>query len=108
VSQWEREAIGERTRDALVQVRAEGVRLGAAGLGWARSEATDTDGRRVVALVDAELAAVERIRTLRAEGASLRAIAATLTAENYTTKRGGCWAAETVRLVLARTAPVAV
>lgn len=104
VAQWEREAIGERTSDALVQVRAEGVRLGGEALGWARTEETDTDGRRLVREVEEEAATVARIRALRSEGRTLRDIAATLTAEGRRTKRGGAWAAETVRLVLARCA----
>lgn len=33
VGQWEREATAERTRDALAQLRADGVRLGAEPLG---------------------------------------------------------------------------
>lgn len=37
VSQWEREATAERTRDALAQLRADGVRLGAEPLGWRRA-----------------------------------------------------------------------
>jgi site-specific DNA recombinase len=106
VAQWEREACGERTRAALAQVRAEGVRLGGAALGWNRTGETDEDGRRIVAEDASELAAVDRIRALRADGLSLREIAATLTDEGYRTKRGGTWAAETVRKVLAR-CPVA-
>jgi len=37
VSQWEREATAERTRDALGQLRWSGVTLGGEGLGWRRS-----------------------------------------------------------------------
>ena len=37
VGQWEREATAERTRDALAQLRADGVRLGADPLGWRRT-----------------------------------------------------------------------
>ncbi len=102
VSQWEREAIGERTADALVQVRAEGVRLGGEGLGWERTEETDADGRRIVRELPEEAATVQRIRELRAAGKSLRGVAETLTSEGRKTKRGGAWAAKTVRAVLAR------
>ena len=104
VAQWEREATGERTRDALAHIKRDGVRLGGAGLGWTRSEATDSNGRRVVENVKTEAETVARIVALRSEGASLREIAATLDAEGHTTKRGGRWAAETVRKVLARVA----
>jgi DNA invertase Pin-like site-specific DNA recombinase len=106
VAQWEREATAERTREALVQVRAEGVRLGGEALGWRRGEA-GADGRRTVAEDASEARTVERIHVLRAEGLSLREIAATLTDEGYRTKRGGEWASETVRKVLARSAVAA-
>ncbi len=102
VSQWEREAIGERTADALVQVKAEGVRLGGEGLGWERTEETDADGRRIVRELPEEADTVARIRELREAGKSLRDIAVTLTVEGRATKRGGRWAAKTVRAVLAR------
>jgi DNA invertase Pin-like site-specific DNA recombinase len=102
VSQWEREATAERTRDALAHLRSEGVQLGGAALGWTRTEATDDDGRRVVARVAAEVATVARIRDLRDRGASLREIAETLTAEGHATKRGGTWSAKVVRSVLQR------
>jgi len=102
VSQWEREAIGERTRDALVQVRREGVRLGGEAMGWRRTEDTDASGRRTVVAVDEEIATVERIQELHASGLSVRAIASTLTAEGAQTKRGGRWHPTQVQRVLAR------
>jgi site-specific DNA recombinase len=102
VAQWEREATGERTRDTLAHLKREGVRLGGAALGWTRSLETDGDGRRLLANVDSESATVARILALRAEGRPLRTIAATLALEGHRTKRGGVWAPETVRKVLAR------
>jgi len=104
VAQWEREATGERTRDALVQVRREGVRLGGSALGWSRGTSTDAKGRRVVELEPGEAATVARAVELRAEGCTMREIAATLTAEGHATKRGGTWAAGTVLKVLRRAA----
>jgi site-specific DNA recombinase len=50
VAQWEREAIGERTRDALRHLKAKGVRIGAEAIGWKRLPDRDDDGRRIVAL----------------------------------------------------------
>ncbi|MBX3229223.1 MAG: recombinase family protein [Labilithrix sp.] len=44
VAQWEREAIGERTRDALAHLRRRDVRLGGEALGWCRTSTT-TDVR---------------------------------------------------------------
>ena len=104
VAQWEREAIGERTRDALRHLQACGVRIGGVALGWRRGEATDADGRRVWVEDLGELATAARIRALRASGASLRAIVTALEAEGRPTKRGGRWAPATVSKVLAREA----
>ncbi|MFI5299315.1 MAG: recombinase family protein [Polyangiales bacterium] len=104
VAQWEREATGERTVEALAQVRREGVRLGGEAIGWRRSTSTDADGRRVVEAVVDELTTVTRIRELRAGKASLREIAATLATEGHATKRGGAWSAKVVRAVLLRDA----
>ena len=49
-----------------------------------------------------EQAAVQRIVELRAEGESLRQIAAALTAEGFTPKRGGAWHPQQVARVLDR------
>jgi DNA invertase Pin-like site-specific DNA recombinase len=102
VSQWEREAIGERTRDALAHLRASGVRLGAEGLGWKRSDGTDEQGRRVVERDDEELATVALILALRREGRTLRDICVALTERGRPTKRGGRWSPKVVRAVLLR------
>lgn len=87
-AELERNLISERTRTALQHKKAQGIRLGGVPLGETADEAR----------------AVARIIELRSEAATLRAIAATLTAEGYQTKKGGQWAAETVRKVLAREA----
>lgn len=56
----------------------------------------------VLAPVESEQAAIARARELRRDGASLRAIAETLTAEGHRTKRGGTWHPPTVARVLER------
>lgn len=48
VSQWEREAIGERTREALATVRAQGFRLGNPRYGYRWSDKLDEHGRKTV------------------------------------------------------------
>ena len=101
VSQWEREATGERTRDALTHLRAKGVRMGRAALGWQYSTERDQEGHRVVRPLDAERETIGRITVLRAEGRTLREIARVLDAEGRKTKRGGRWHAQTVANVLA-------
>jgi len=102
VSQWEREAVIERTRDALDHIRSEGAVLGGEALGWTRSCETDEHGRRIVTDVAQEAATVRRIAALRAEGLALRAIAERLAEEGHATKRGGRWHPHTVARVLAR------
>ena len=104
VSQWEREAIGERTSEALQHLKGEGAQLGGEALGWTRIDETDHHGRRIVADVQAEAATVARIIELREQGHTYRAIAAKLSAEGHKTKRGGSWHANTVRRVARRAA----
>lgn len=102
VTQWEREAISERTREVLGHLKRDGVKLGRAGLGWRHEEEKDKNKRRIIAPVKVETTTVLRILELREQGHSLRAVASALTAEGHTTKRGGQWAPETVRKVLKR------
>lgn len=102
VSQWEREAIGERTRDALHHIRAEGAKLGGEALGWSRSTKTDEHGRRVVVHDSREVETVARAVALREQGLTWRDVADQLTAEGHRTKRGGRWHANTARRVVLR------
>ena len=82
-SHYERRLIGARTRDALAAKRAQGVRL----------------GRPPV--ISAAIAV--RIRDERAQGRTLRSIAAGLTADAVPTARGGAaWSTSTVQSVLNR------
>ena len=84
VSQWERRAIGQRTRDALAAKRAQGVALG-----------------RPVVLDDL---VAGRIRSARADGKGWTAIAAELNADGIPTAHGGVkWYPSTVRAVARRT-----
>jgi DNA invertase Pin-like site-specific DNA recombinase len=81
VGQWERRAISTRTKEALAIKKAEGVRLG-------RPRQVPEDVR-------------ERIRVLRGDGLSLRAIARTLDDDSVATGHGAaCWRSEAVRRIL--------
>ena len=73
VSQWEREAIGERTRDAMGHKRAKGERVGTVPFG-ARLGA---DGVQLEADAN-EQRILARMGALRSEGLTLRAVAAAL------------------------------
>jgi DNA invertase Pin-like site-specific DNA recombinase len=83
VAQWEREAIGERTKEALHHKKHNGEKLGGDVPYGYRATA---EGRLVQDL--AEQAMLALIRHYRAEGLSLRAITAELTRQGYTTRKG--------------------
>jgi len=106
LASWERETIGERTREVLAELRAQGVRMGRPGYGWCYSgeDDVDTEGRRRVVAVVSERRTVRRAKSLRSKGLTLRAIAEALTAEGHQTKRGGRWHAKTVRTLVGEAA----
>lgn len=85
VSQWEREAISERTRTALQYKKSQGVKLG-------RPEKITTDPE--------EIRTVQYIGELRAQGLTYQAIANRLQAEGIRTFRGGKWYGKTVQNLL--------
>ena len=67
VSQWEREAIGERTRDAMRHKRANGERVGTVPFGYRAA----ADGLHLEA-DPAEQGILARIRELKAAGYATR------------------------------------
>jgi site-specific DNA recombinase len=87
-AQYYRDFVAERTRAAMQLLKEKGVRLGAPAL------ETSDEGRETA----------QRISQLHASGASLSAIARTLTAEGRRTARGGAWHPFTVSKVLGRAA----
>jgi len=91
VSQWEREAIGERTRDALRHKRGKGERVGNIEYGY-RLSADGID----IEPDSAEQAALAAIRSLRSGGHSLRAVAGALNKRGHRTRRGTEWRLESV------------
>ena len=99
-AEYERLLIGARTKAALGALKRLGVKLGAPALGTGRAEEIDAAGRRLVIVVEDETRAVAAARTYRAEGLSLRAVAARLTADGLKPKRGGKWFPQTVAAAL--------
>ena len=95
VSQWEREAIGERTRDAMRHKRSQGERVGNIAYGYRLAE----DGQHLEP-DPAEQAALAEIRRLRDQGSPMRAIARALNQRAYRTRRGTPWRLESVARVL--------
>jgi DNA invertase Pin-like site-specific DNA recombinase len=82
LAEWEREMIGDRTRRALEQARAQGTRLG-------RPSGVSDETLRL-------------IRILRNSGKSFGAIAHALDLEGVATGQGGQWHAATVKKLYER------
>ncbi len=100
VAQWEREAIGERTRDALAHKRRSGLRVGKIPFGYSLAG----DGKTLIE-VGPEQEALRAIRDLRAQGQSMRDIAAELERRGIKTKAGaGKWTHTTIARILSRAA----
>ena len=95
VSQWEREAIGERTRDALRHKRTSGERVGNIRFGFRLSP----DGKHVEP-DPAEQAVLTEIRHLRQNGHTLRGIAAALNHQALRTRCGSAWRLEHVARII--------
>lgn len=95
VSQWEREAIGERTRDAMDHKRTNGERVGNIRFGYRLG----ADGKHVEPDA-AEQAVIKEISRLRQSGHTLRGIASALNRQELRTRRASPWRLESVaRLV---------
>src|SRR5262245_1624333 len=86
VSEWEREAIGARTRDALRLKQSKGERVGTVPYGYRLA----ADGVQLEPEAT-ELEILARIRCERAAGAPLRAIANDLNRDGIRTRRGRAW-----------------
>jgi len=100
VAQWERETIGERTKEALRHKINSGQRVGKVRFGFDLAP----DG---ITLVEnpAEQRTLAFMRNLRAAGRTLRQIAAELTARQIPTKeRKPRWTHTAVAYILARAA----
>lgn len=95
VSQWEREAIGERTRDAMRHKRSQGERVGNIPYGFRLGGDTVHLERD-----PAEQAVLDEIQHLRQRGTSMRKIAAELNHRQFCTRRGSAWRLEHVARIL--------
>ena len=95
VSQWEREAIGERTRDAMSHKRTNGERIGNIRFG----HRLGTDGKHLEP-EPSEQAVLQEIRQLRQHGHSMRGIAVALNEQAFRTRRGTAWRLEHVARIL--------
>ena len=91
VAQWEREAISERTQEAMNELKRRGVRLGGAGFGWQWTKAPDATGRRQLIPHPKEQAAVRRICALYRQGLSVHTIAKRLDRDGIRARGGKSW-----------------
>lgn len=95
VSQWEREAIAERTRDALRHKRSKQLVWNHEPLGYQRQgDALVEDPH--------ELRTLEKIQNLRRQRKSMNHIARLLNEEGVPTKNGGRWYASTIKRIVDR------
>lgn len=97
IAQWERETIGERTATALAHLKASGMHVGGIPYGH-----EIRDGKLLPLASHAD--AISLMTEMRAEGATLQAIADKLNEMGIPTARGGKWYPMTVKNVLARAA----
>jgi len=102
VAQEERRVISERTRAALAAAKARGTRLGNPSIDEARSKAIASN-KAAAARLAANILPI--ILPMKAEGKSLRQIAAALNERRIPTVRGGKWAQTQVADILKRAGP---
>jgi site-specific DNA recombinase len=99
-AEMEKNRIRERCNEGRKVRKAEGKRIGEIPFGWTLED----DGKSLVENPE-EQAALSLIRSLRAEGRTLRAIANTLNERGIPTKKGrGLWTHAQVQSILRRAA----
>ncbi len=96
VAQWEREAIGERTRAALQHKKAQGQRIGSIPYG----SRLGADGATLQENTE-EQAIIRAVLEFDAAGLSRCRIGAQLTAHGYRPRGGGVWHHQTIKNILA-------
>ena len=86
VAEWERAMVGERTREALAELKRQGKRYGRGTFGECPQDA----------------ATYTRMVELRTAGLTYAQVAEALTAEGRPTRRGGAWSAAVVWRLIER------
>ena len=101
VAQWEREAISERTQEAMDELKRRGVRMGGAPYGWQYTKEPDEHGRRNIVIHPGEQKVIQRISAMHKDGMSVLDIAKRLTADGVR-PRGDSWERPTLYRILER------
>ncbi len=99
VAQWEREAIGERTKTALQHKKAQGQRVGSIPYGYHLG----SDGQTLEGDA-AEQEVIVAVMELDTAGLSLRSIAARLEGQGYRARSGGSFHSQTISNILKKKA----
>jgi len=95
IAQWERETIGERTKEVLQQMKKSGWRVGTVPYGYMVA-----DDERALIREPGEQAVLGLIRAWYQAGKSLREIADLLNSHNHRTRRGTPWRHQYVQNLL--------
>ncbi len=95
VSQWEREIIGQRTKEAMSYLKERRKMYSRPVFGYDNKRGT-------LRANEQEQAIIEQAQAWRAGGLSYRDIAALLNEQGTPTKRGRTWAAMTVHKLIRR------
>ena len=90
-AQMEREATGERTREAIVHIRKSGFHFGKAPYGYQAVPSTENPRYRVLQEDPEEQQILSRIKTLIAQRVSCRKIAQQLNDEGIAAPQGPLW-----------------
>ena len=101
VAQWEREALSERTQEAMHELARQGVRLGAAPYGWRYAPRQSEGERRELEPDPQEQEVVKRICQLFRDGLKVTRIARRFNRE-LVPARGVLWTRRTIYRVLER------
>lgn len=96
VAQWEREAIGERTSEAMQHKKSQGLRVGSIPYGYR----LDDDGATLVEDED-EQRVIAMAQDLKGRGMSLRAVSSRLEKAGHTSRNGKPFHARQVSRLLA-------
>jgi DNA invertase Pin-like site-specific DNA recombinase len=105
VAQWERETIGERTKQGMEQAIAMGRHCGTPRYGWEVNPhgIKSKKGRPVEVICNEhEQRVIRLMKELRSRDLSLRAIVEQLREAGIETREGGIWTPATINKILAR------